>query len=725
MDDVNINEICLDNIDVDIEVVQLDGDEDDWIKLSWIIDRSDNGKNFQSSGTQKDSDNEIAQTKDNDSKVSCTNTESDDISDGISVITESDTDVVNTNLQICQFNRKPCKSPQMLEVQTNKQKDIWNTLIAYVFGIIVGVTLSYFFTILKTCPVSNGVDVESLKTASHNIVNTCKELTDVKTMLNEIKAHMPTDIKITEQILTQFIEITDSSNKTSSKPVTITKKFFNSTSYPLDQLQNSLHVLSSLSFIYDDNNSLKNDINKTLDIVNNTKAFYDTLISLMNNTQVVFDPIVLDYLQHNSDRMHIASKSLLTNLVEKVSKVILKVYNKYAKERHRLSKTLCHLKSKLPNDKLLKQLTENNQLFKDHDKFCFSNYTSKNLVSEMTAKENTKTKNIKEHIIKTDDAVLNTKYDKKYTYKIRDNDKDDSLKNKKKKRQNVDKFSTMKFLRNASHEIRNTSQLLISKVIENMNKLKYQLRKKLHHLKNILYDNKFLKQLIEDSEEDIKESVEYCKGKNDDLRLDNSFDNILAQLKNTCPLSTNFCPGFNIINMSIFDTVSTYKTKNYKYKYDTNSKRTVMDHENSAKILPAKEKNRPKKKEYFKLNGPTKNVINDDANYEKKYIPSQNKINNHISEHTVNYHMSKYSSSDSRTMKQDNQHYINTNERSDNERSYKYSKHRQPDDSDWYFRRVYSRRNARRHAKQPNDSDWYFQRVYSRNARRRAKNIYR
>ncbi|XP_012063987.1 PREDICTED: uncharacterized protein LOC105627311 [Atta cephalotes] len=717
MDDVNINEICLDNINVDVEV---DENEDDWIKLSWIIDHSNNDKNFQSSETQKDSGNEIAQMKDNDSKVSCINTESEDISDGISIITESDTDVVNTNLQICQFNRRPCKSLQILEVQTNKQKDIWNTLIAYVFGIIVGVTLSYFFTIFKTCPVSNEIDVESLKTASHNIVNTCKELTDVKTMLNEIKAHMPTDVKITEQILTQFIEITDSSNKTSSKPITITKEFFNSTSYPLDQLQNSLHVLSSLTFIYDDNNSLKNDINKTLDIVNNTKAFYDTLTLLVNNTQVVFDPIILDYLQHNSDRMHIASKSLLTNLIKKVSKVILKVYNKYAKERHRLSKTLCHLKSKLPDDKLLKQLTENNELFKDHDKFCFSNYISKNLVSETTTKENTKTKNVKEHI-KTDNTVLNTKYDKKYTHKIHDNDKEDALKNKKKKRQNIDKFSTMKFLRNARNEIRNTSQLLISKVIENMNKLRHQLKKKLYHLKNILYDNEFLKQLIEDNEEDIKESVEYCEGKNDDLRSDNSFDIILAQLKNTCPLSTNYCSEFNI-NMSIFDTVPTYKTKNYKYKYD--SKKTIMDHENSVKILPAKETNRPKKKEYFKSNGLTKNVINDKANYEKKYIPSQNKIKNHISEQTVNYHMSKHSSFDSCTMKQDNQHYINTNEKNNKERSYKYSKHRQLDDSDWYFRRVYSRRNARRRVNQPNDSDWYFQRVYSRNARRRAKNIY-
>jgi len=93
-----------------------------------------------------------------------------------------------------------------------------------------------------------------------------------------------------------------------------------------------------------------------------------------------------------------------------------------------------------------------------------------------------------------------------------------------------------------------------------MNKLRHQLKKKLYHLKNILYDNEFLKQLIEDNEEDIKESVEYCEGKNDDLRSDNSFDIILAQLKNTCPLSTNYCSEFNV-NMSLFDTVPTVSCK--------------------------------------------------------------------------------------------------------------------------------------------------------------------
>lgn len=68
----------------------------------------------------KDLDNEIAPMKDCDNKMSFTNVEAEDISDGISVITESDTDAINTNLfQICQI--KPLKSPQILEMQINRQ----------------------------------------------------------------------------------------------------------------------------------------------------------------------------------------------------------------------------------------------------------------------------------------------------------------------------------------------------------------------------------------------------------------------------------------------------------------------------------------------------------------------------------------------------------------------------------------------------------------------------
>lgn len=48
MDDVNINKICL-----GIEEVQLDGDEGEWVKLSWISSQSDNDGNFQSPETQR------------------------------------------------------------------------------------------------------------------------------------------------------------------------------------------------------------------------------------------------------------------------------------------------------------------------------------------------------------------------------------------------------------------------------------------------------------------------------------------------------------------------------------------------------------------------------------------------------------------------------------------------------------------------------------------------
>lgn len=101
-----------------------------------------------------------------------------------------------------------------------------------------------------------------------------------------------------------------------------------------------------------------------------------------------------------------------------------------------------------------------------------------------------------------------------------------------------------------------------------------------------------------------------------------------------------------------------HKTKNYIFKkHDTNSKKIIMDHGNSVKILPREGKNRPNKKDYFKSNGFIKKIFNDKSNYEGKDISSQNKIKNHISEHTDNHHKRKHSSFDSRTMKQDNQHY--------------------------------------------------------------------
>lgn len=133
---------------------------------------------------------------------------------------------------------------------------------------------------------------------------------------------------------------------------------------------------------------------------------------------------------------------------------------------------------------------------------------------------------------------------------------------------------------NTSHKIHNTSQLLISEIVENITKLRRQLNKKLHHLKNILPNSEFLKQLVEDDEiiqykskiRDNKKSVKYGKGKDDYFQSNiiskdgiskNSFDAIL-QLKNTCPFSINYCSKFNI-NMSTFDTVSNVSYKSVQY----------------------------------------------------------------------------------------------------------------------------------------------------------------
>lgn len=113
-------------------------------------------------------------------------------------------------------------------------------------------------------------------------------------MLNEIKTHTAVDKKIMEHFREQFSKI-DAVNKMSNKPIIISESF-NFDPYSLNQvsqLQMSLHALSSLALIYDNNSSLKNEINETLDIVNSTKAFYENLILLNNNTQNEYNSFAL------------------------------------------------------------------------------------------------------------------------------------------------------------------------------------------------------------------------------------------------------------------------------------------------------------------------------------------------------------------------------------------------------------------------------------------------
>ncbi|XP_011637864.1 general transcriptional corepressor trfA-like isoform X2 [Pogonomyrmex barbatus] len=698
MDDVNINNICL------VEETEVVGDEQEWIKLSWISDQSDNNGDLQSpestENMEKNMDDEVVQTKNYD-KGSYTNIEPEDISDGISVITESDTDVINTNSsEVCQFNSKPYKSLQMVEAQRNKWNISYLELNTFVLGLILGLMLGYFFMIPETCPISNTINTKNLEIASHNIVNTCKGLKEVKSILNEIKAYIPLDKKITKQ----FLEITNSSNETNeTKPIVIIKESFNFTVYPLDQLQESLYILSSLTIYDDGNSSLKNEINKTLNIMNNVKEFYDKLKLMNNNTEDISNSIVLNFLQHDSENIRNISKSLLSNLIEKASKVTSKIYNKYNKERYKLNKKMCHLKNILADDKILKQLTESNQLFKDYNTSCFSNYMSENFDGKATIKKNTKTNDIKKQIGKTDDSTMHTKYNKDI-HKIYDN-RHNSFKNKDK--QNKFTFNMDRFLQNANNKIYNTSQFFLSKIAEKINILKYELNKKVHNLKDMLSDcNKFLEQLIEDNKEE-KISVKHRKGKSDYLQStvlsenDISKDNfdILTQLKNMFPLSSNYCSQFNI-NMTTLDTASNYKKKNYKHKKrDTTSKKAASNHANSAQILLAEEKNRPKKKDYSKSNGSTKKVFDDKVNNEKKHVSSHIKMKNPVSKDTVNYQKSKHSSFDSRKiLKQNDQFYMYTDRKSDVEKSHEDKKQRHGA-SDWYFQRVYSRRNARRRAK--------------------------
>ena len=145
------------------------------------------------------------------------------------------------------------------------------------------------------------------------------------------------------------------------------------------------------------------------------------------------------------------------------------MYNKYTKEKYKLIKKLCNLKNVLPDDEFLKQLTENNQLFKNYDKSCFSNYSSNKLNTKTIGKRNTKIKNVKEQIREADNTVVHAKYDKESSQKIYDGDRKSSLKKESTKRLNEHSYATTKFFQNGGDKIYNTSQLLFSDSIEKMN----------------------------------------------------------------------------------------------------------------------------------------------------------------------------------------------------------------------------------------------------------------
>ncbi|XP_029162672.1 putative uncharacterized protein DDB_G0282133 [Nylanderia fulva] len=666
MDDVNINEICLHLEEVEVET----GDENEWIKLNWINKQSDDNETLQSSNLQKeDSNSESSQTKDN--KVSSVSTEAEDISDGISVITESDTDTVPNNLQLRQFNGNTCGPLWMLETRVNNQGNIRNVVLACIIGIVIGFILSHSFITPEANPNSNGINTESLKTVSHNIVNTCKALTEVKTMLNEIKARTAVDKKIIEHFIEQLSNI-DSTNKMGGKP-TVTSESFNFDQYSLDQvsqLQMSLHVLSSFAFIYGNNSSLKNEISKTLDIVNSTKLFYENLILFNNNTQNEYNSLALKILQHDSDKIHITSKSLLSNLIEKMSKITLNVYNKYTKQRYKVIKKLCDLKNILPDDEFLKRLTENNELFKNYDKSCVSNYSSKKFNTKTSEKRNTKIKNVKEWSKKADNTAFHENYDKKNGHKKRNDDNEKNyLKKKSTKKLNEHNYTIPKFFHNGSDKIYNTSQLLFSDSIGKMN-----------------------------TETLNKRTCTKCnKATQTDKMSKDNFDNVLHLWKDSSSLSTNYCSRSNIEDVPITLNCKTENCiVNSNNKHNAN-KESVSDYKSSAKVMF--EKSKPKQKDYSKSSDSTKKVFNNDNKNikEKKKMPSQNKMKNHVSENN-NYHKSIQSSFNSRITKQDDQDYINSDWQSDNERFDVHKKQRYDDTSDWYFQRAFSRRNARKHA---------------------------
>ncbi|XP_020296655.1 protein PFC0760c-like isoform X2 [Pseudomyrmex gracilis] len=376
MDDVNINEIYLEEVEVEVNA---DGDK--WIRLNWKEKTSDNDKGSQSTEEESNTETVVEETKDNDIKKPSTETED----DGISVISESDEDNKNENaLQICSpSNSRTSQVLQILKYKSNNTKtNVRNIITAFAVGILCGYALSYIVSV----PIVGNDYADAIVTCKNaSGDNLSKNVEEVKTTLDKIEARILNN----EKLLTQLSQLNNFSNQTNKKfaELSSTAEYFNE-SHPLDDFHIFMNILSSLTIIHDNNNSLKNEMNETLNIINNVKTFYETLVLFDNDTQNMGNSTVLKVLQDDRDNIATKSKSFLSNIKKTINKIMSHIHKKYIKIRNKLNKRVCYLKNQYPNDKGLK-LTENNQLF--DDKYCFPK-TSRKLNDEINTKDDKKYK---------------------------------------------------------------------------------------------------------------------------------------------------------------------------------------------------------------------------------------------------------------------------------------------------------------------------------------------
>ncbi|XP_014468733.1 PREDICTED: uncharacterized protein LOC106741354 [Dinoponera quadriceps] len=429
--------------------------ENDWVLINKTALQVRNNETVPLPEMQKDlsNKNRIIEISNSCIGVLCENIDSDDTSNDVSVITESDADASNQDFSTYQDENKIYKSENIVDkilhqgqqlqndvtksnayafsknfisslLDYNIRSDYWDNknvsqlcepnnnevfnMVRYIlFGCMIGIFLSHFTFWPTNDENIDIVGIKDLQTECHNIINTFKE---VNATLNEIKVHILTENKLNKDYTWQLLKSINYPNKMNNKPI---MESLNNGPHLLDHLQESLNVLSLLSndMIYASNDLLKNKINKTLDVVDDTKIFYETLVSFNDSRQSMNVSAVVQFLQDAINKIHHTSRSLLTDLVKKLSNIMVNVHNKYNKMRHKLIKKLCYLKNVLPGDsKFLDQLTEKSQFLSNYDKYCSRKNASIKLNGKTSKKENTRTnENIKRQPEKTNDSISHTK----------------------------------------------------------------------------------------------------------------------------------------------------------------------------------------------------------------------------------------------------------------------------------------------------------------------------
>ncbi|XP_023289631.1 probable DNA repair protein RAD50 isoform X2 [Orussus abietinus] len=668
-------------------------------------------------------------------------------SDGVSVITESDTENVIVTKRVkdkTDRKSKPCNALRKLintyEKTPLQVRAVISFLAACSLAAIVGLGAGHILNMDSKCTVSSAVDLESLKVESNALIDQVKELSEVKGVLNEIKESILQVTSLSEKHLHEekiedIIKIFKNAEKHQKRSSDLT---IDPDIIILEQLQICLDTVCSVIKGIEGSSNSEAVNCKPPSVLLDLMAFKRTLNEVTAKFSDNENPAELRFLRDAEDKVRNICRLLLADLSETFNKLTMRVQQKLNNVRRKLNKRLCLLRDTMSNNNLLVSLSGNNSFLMSCDlilKKTYTNIDHLKSVKDLEKQQNQKTKRTpKDKSMKHSCAVLTPSGNahsisdnsipditypsneniskKKYRTKKNRNEKSNDDIPSNKFRYNINGKDDVK---TGAVNVLPFDQNLLSNKVDLYTKSKTSYPKKLDGIKEETCDTEIQTKKYtakENAEKDIcSKEDKLCSGKVKTGKEEH-VHNILVETKH------NVSPSDSDVNVHAINNVKsvitgsnehseiTLKNDNTQHKKDTQTRNALPEHEKEHEkecpmVLGNNSKMSTKKQEYEKSE--FFDSVKDAANNSKDLNKNSLKRKNH--EKSKKYPEQKNEIKYKREKSQNNlENLLNYNWQIQRSRS--REKFRERDRaSEWYFNRANARQNIRENIKHDENTE--------------------